>query len=74
MPQCLHKQKGKQPTVNTIIAEVQHVTTRSKAKTAVWEEQDEIQKAAKEWVAKSNAENVERMLQDHTLAGVEEDF
>ena len=61
VPQCPHKQKGKQPAVNTITAEVQQVTTRSKAKTEEWEEKDEIWKTAKEWVTKANAANVERM-------------
>ena len=40
------------------------MTTRSKAKTAEWEEQDGIRKAAQEWVAKANAANVERMRQE----------
>ena len=60
-PQCPHKQKGKQPAVNIITADVQQVTTQSKAKTAEWEEQDGIRKAAQEWVTKANAANIERM-------------
>ena len=72
-PQCPYKQKGKLPTVNTITAEVQQVTTFSKAKTAEWEEQDEIHKATKEWVTKANEANVERMRQDNTPAPVAED-
>ena len=63
-PQCPHKQKGKQSVVNIITANVQQVTTRSKAKTTEWEELDGIQKAAQEWVAKANVANVERMRQD----------
>ena len=62
--QCPHKQKGKQPAVNIITADVQQVTTRSKAKTVEWDEQDGIRKAAQEWVAKANAANVKRMRQD----------
>ena len=46
------------------MAKVQQVTTRSKAKMVEWEEQDEIGKETKEWVAKANAVNVERMRQD----------
>ena len=60
-PQCPHKQKGKQPAVNIITADVQQVTTRRKAKTSEWEEQDGIRKAAQEWVTKANATNVARM-------------
>ena len=60
-------------TVNTITAEVQQVTTRSKAKTADWVEQDEIRKVAKEWVTKANASNVEWMRLDGTPTTVEED-
>ena len=65
-PQCPHKHKGKQPAVNIITADVQQVTTRSKAKTAEWEEQDGIRKAAQEWVTKANAANIERMRQEST--------
>ena len=64
MPECPHKQKGKQPAVNIITADVQQVTTRSKAKTVEWEEQDGIRKATQEWVGKAVAANVERMRQD----------
>ena len=63
-PQCPHKPKGKQLAVNIIALKVQQITTRSEAKTAEWEEQDEIRKAAQEWMAKANAANVERMRQD----------
>ena len=63
-PQCPHKHKGKQPAVNIITADVQQVTTRSKAKTAEWEELDGIRKAAQEWVTKDNATNVERMRRE----------
>ena len=68
MLQCPHKQKGKKPAINIITVEVPEVTTRSKAKTAEWEEKDEIRKAVQEWVTKANAVNIERMLQDVTLA------
>ena len=64
-PQCPHKQRGKQPTVNIITLEVQQVTTWSKAKTAEWEEQDEIRKAAKEWVEEANSNNVSRTLREN---------
>ena len=50
--------------MNIITVEVQQITTRSKVNTAEWEEQDEIRKAAQEWMAKANAVNVERMRQD----------
>ena len=67
-PQCPHKQKGKQLAVNIITVKVQHITTRSKLKKAEWEEQDEIRKAAQEWMAKANEVNVERMHQDAASA------
>ena len=67
-PRCPLKQKGKQPAVNIITADVQQVTTRSKTKTTEWEEQDGIRKAAQEWVAKANAANVARMRQETTSA------
>ena len=63
-PQCPYKEKGKQLALNIFTAEAKQITTRSKAKTAEWEEQDEIRKAAQEWMAKANAANVERMRQD----------
>ena len=63
-PQCPHKQKGKQPSVNIITAEVQQVKMRSKVKTEEWEEQDEIRNATQEWVTKATAVNVEQMRQD----------
>ena len=70
-PQCPHKQKGKQLAVNIITVKVQHITTRSKLKKAEWEEQDEIRKAAQEWMAKANAANVERMRQDAAPATID---
>ena len=54
--------------MNIITVEVQQITTRSKVNTAEWEEQDEIRKAAQEWMAKANTANVERMRQYATLA------
>ena len=66
MPQCPHKQKGKQMTINIITVDVRQVTTRSKAKTTEWKEQHGIRNAAQEWVAKANTANVERMHQDTT--------
>ena len=65
-PQCPHKQKGKQPAINIITADVQQVTTCSKAKTTEWEEQDGIRKVAQEWVTKANATNIERMRREST--------
>mgnify|MGYP007046867641 CR=1 FL=1 len=53
------------------MAKVQQVTTRSKAKMVEWEEQDEIGKETKEWVAKANAVNVERMRQDVAPATID---
>ena len=47
--------------VNIITEDVQQMTTGSKARTAEWEEQDGIKKAAQEWVAKTNVANVEEM-------------
>ena len=62
---CFNCQEpGHYPAVNIITTDVQQVTTRSKAKTTEWEEQDDIRKAAQEWVAKANASNVERMRQE----------
>ena len=46
-PQCPHKQTGKLPTLNIIIAEVLEVTTSSKTKTVTWEEKDDILNAEK---------------------------
>ena len=48
------RDKGKGLAVNTIMAEVQQVTPRSKAKTTEWAKQDEIRTAAKVWVKKAN--------------------
>ena len=72
-PQCPHKQKGKQPAVNIITTDVQQVATRSKAKTAEWEEEDGIRKVAQEWVAKANVANVERMRQESASGTIEVD-
>ena len=52
--QCPMKDKGKMPTVNMVTTEVQQVTTRSKAKQSEWDLQEEVRKAAKEWVNKGN--------------------
>ena len=46
------------------MADVQQVSTGSKAKTAEWEEQDRIRKAVQEWVTKANIANIERMRQE----------
>ena len=49
-----------------ITVEVQPVTTRSKAKQSEWDIQEEVRKAAKEWVEEANNNNVARMLQENT--------
>ena len=59
--------KGKGPAVNMVIPEVQQVTTRSKSKQSEWEIQEEVRKAAKEWVDEANQSNVNRMLQDNNI-------
>ena len=61
--------------MNTIAAEVQQVTTRQQAKNADWAKQDEIRKAAKDWLEKANSANVERMKQESTRTSspIEED-
>ena len=40
------RRKGKEPTINTITAKIQQVTTRQQAKNTEWAEQDEIRKEA----------------------------
>ena len=61
--QCAHH-KGKELAVNTIKAEVQHLTMRQQAKSVHWAAQDEVRKAAQVWVEKANAANIERMRQE----------
>ena len=43
------------------MADVQTVTTRSKAQTTQWQVQDEVRQAAKEWIDTANKNNVVRM-------------
>ena len=43
------------------MADVQTVTTRSKAQTTQWQVQDEVRQAAKEWIDTTNKNNVVRM-------------
>ena len=52
------KDKGKMPAVNMVKAEVQQVTTKSKAKQSEWDLQEEVRKATKEWVNEANNINV----------------
>ena len=54
--------------MNTIMAEVQQVTPRSKAKTTEWAKQDEIRTTAKVWVKKANEANVSYMRQERANA------
>ena len=59
--QCPVKTNEKQPAVNMVIAEVadiQHVTTRSKGKTSEWEAQEAIWKQATKWIEKTNERNM----------------
>ena len=62
---CPTKDKGKTPTVNMVTTEVQEVITRSKAKRSEWDTQDEVRKAAKEWVEEANNNNVAQMMQEN---------
>ena len=52
------------PAVNMVKAEVQQVTTKSKAKQSEWDLQEEVRKASKERVNEVNNTNVARMLQE----------
>ena len=56
------------------MADIQHVTTRSKAQATQWQVQDEFQQAAKEWIDTANKSNVERMhteMQDVTIGAAQ---
>ena len=59
--QCPTTDRGKAPAVNSIMADVQTVTTRSKAQATQWQVQDEVRQAAKEWIDTANKNNVVRM-------------
>ena len=59
--------KGKGPSVNMVMPEIQQVTTRSKSKQSEWEIQEAVRKATKEWVEEANQNNVTRMLQDNEI-------
>ena len=50
--------------VNTIMMEVQQVTTHSQSKAAKWEVQDDIRKEAKDEVEITNEANIDRMGHD----------
>ena len=63
--QCPTKDKGKAPTVNMVMSELQQVTTRSKAKQSESEVQEAVRKAAKEWVEDANKNNVNLQNQSH---------
>ena len=62
--QCPTTDRGKAPVVNSIMADVQTVTTRSKAQNTQWHIQDEVRQAAKEWIDTANQKNAERMQQE----------
>ena len=52
------------------MADVQHVTIRSKAQATQWQVQDEVRQSAKQWIETANKSNVERMhteMQDETI-------
>ena len=66
--QCPQCNKGKEPAVNTIRADIQQVTTRSKKKNTKWKEQDDICKAAQAWEEKANEANAERMKEESASA------
>ena len=59
--QCSTTDRGKAPAVNSIMDDVQTVTTRSKAQTTQWQVQDEVRQEAKEWIDTANKNNVVRM-------------
>ena len=61
--QCPTKEKGKAPTVNMVMLEIQQMTTRSKGKQSEWEVQEEIRKTGKESLEEANQNNVNRMKQ-----------
>ena len=48
--------------MNTIMAHIQQVTTRSQAKNKEWTEQDDIRKAAQASVEKENAEGNKKQM------------
>ena len=50
--------------MNSIMADVQTVTTRSKKQSTQWQIQDEVRQAAKEWIDTANQKNAERMQQE----------
>ena len=60
-----YAKRGKAPTVNMVVPEIQQVTTRSKGKQSEWEVQEVVWKEAKEWVEEANNNNVARILQDN---------
>ena len=70
---CLTKDKGKVSAVNMVTAEVQQVTTRSKAKQSEWDVQEAVSKATKERVKEANNNNVTRMLQESNAPNVTAD-
>ena len=60
-----YAKRGKAPTVNMVVPEIQQVTTRTKVKQSEWEVQEAVWKATKEWVKEANNNNVARILQDN---------
>ena len=68
--QCPTTNRGKAPVVNSIMADVQHVMTQSKAQATQWQVQDEVRQAVEEWIDTANKNNVVRMqteMQDATI-------
>ena len=68
--QCPTTDRGKAPAVNSIMADVQQVTTHSKTQATQWQVQDEVRTAAKEWIDTANKTNFERIqteMQDVTI-------
>ena len=56
-----------------VTAEVQQVTTHSKAKQSEWDVQEAVRKVGKEWVEEANNNNVTRMLQESNAPNVTSD-
>ena len=68
--QCPTNDCGKTPVVNSIMADVQQVSTRSKTQSTEWQIQDEVRQATKEWIDNTNKTNFDRMhteMQDITI-------
>ena len=70
--QCRTKDKGKAPTINMVMPEIQQVTIRSKGKQSEWEVQEVVHKADKEWVEEANNNNATRMMHDNAIPNKEQ--